>query len=69
MALRQGYTLDNLYKRAGINRSELAELIGVQPNTVYKWKTTPPAVRLYLELLIEVNECRDFKESLKRMMR
>lgn len=62
--------MGNLYKMAGVSKVELAQRLGVQPNTVYKWKDSPPrCVELYLELLIEFNDQTDLKCALQRYIK
>lgn len=49
-------TFDELLKRAGITKAELARKLGITPNTISTWKSEPPQyATAYLELLIALN--------------
>lgn len=49
-------TFPELLARAGINKSELARRLGVNPRTISAWGDEPPRYAVaYLELLIEFN--------------
>lgn len=49
----------DLLLRAGITKAELARRLGLSPNTVSKWRDSPPRYAVaYLELLIEYNRVR-----------
>ncbi len=48
-----------LLKRAGLNKRELADNLGITPTTVSEWGSNPPKyATAYVELLIEVNRYR-----------
>ena len=51
--------LDNLLKRAGITKAELARRLGITANAITKWNGVPPQyAQAYLECLIELNRYR-----------
>jgi len=48
-----------LLKRAGICKAELARRLNVSQSTVYRWSSNAPGyVVAYLELLVEYNRVR-----------
>ena len=49
----------DLLKRAGLNKRELAEVLGINPRTVSSWHDSPPEYAVaYLKLLVEFNRYR-----------
>ena len=51
--------MEDLLRRAGINKSELARRLGIKPGTISSWKGEFPGyAKAYLELLIEYNRVR-----------
>lgn len=55
-----------LIKEAGLTKTELAQRLGLNPNTIYKWKDLPRSVELYLECLIECKDLTDMKDIIER---
>lgn len=55
-----------LIKKAGLTKVELAQRLGLNPNTIYKWKELPRPVELYLECLIECRDLADMKDIIER---
>lgn len=46
-------------KRAGLSKAKLARILGLHPNSVSNWGSSPPQyATAYLELLIEYNRVR-----------
>ena len=49
-------SFNELLRRAGTNKAELARRLGLSVGTIYGWKDSPPTYAIaYLELLIEYN--------------
>lgn len=45
-----------LVRMAGLNKTELADLLGLDKGTLYNWKEAAPKYAIaYLETLIELN--------------
>jgi len=48
-----------MVRLAGLDKVELAQILGVTVDTVYHWKDSPPNyATAYLKLLIEFNRAR-----------
>lgn len=48
-----------LLERSGITKAELSRRLGLRPETISQWKSSPPQYAItYLELLIEYNRVR-----------
>ena len=59
----------DLLSESGMKKKELAEYLGLEPETVTRWGDDPPHYAIVvLTLYIENRQCREFKNLLRKML-